>query len=264
MRWISGILLSLFVVGVVLYAPVWSCQILVLFLAMFASFEMIDMINPHEHLVLKIAQVVLTGFGVGVFAFFFNTHNLVSFLFLVLASAMIFQMFRDTTAVEIRLQRAKNFVFITIYSSLTFGLLTLLFEDTHYQFWVFLTLAGTFLSDTFAFLIGMSFGKNKLAPKLSPKKTVEGLFGGFAGGILAAFAVQMIFWPEFPVILTLMIGFFIALFTALGDLSESLIKRGVGIKDSGTLIPGHGGLLDRVDGLLFSAPFVYLISFYYR
>jgi len=264
MRWISGIILSFFVVGIVLFAPIWACQIFFLFLAMFSTFEMIDMINPHEHLSLKIAQIFLTGFGVSVFAFFFNTHNLVSFLFLVLASAMILQMFRDTVALEIRLQRAKSFVFTIIYLSLPFGLLTLLFEETHYQFWVFLTLASTFFSDTFAFLIGVFFGKNKLAPKLSPKKTVEGLFGGFAGGIFAALAVQMIFWPEFPTVLTLMIGFFIALFTALGDLSESLIKRGVGIKDSGTLIPGHGGLLDRVDGLLFSAPFVYLISFYYR
>lgn len=124
-------------------------------------------------------------------------------------------------------------------------------------FWVLVLLAMTWLNDTFAYFIGHRFGLRKLASLISPGKTMAGFWGGFLGSSVGF----LIFWHFLPNPLNLVQGIFIVflvgLAAPLGDLSESLIKRSFGVKDSGNLIPGHGGMLDRIDALLFSAPVVY-------
>lgn len=111
-------------------------------------------------------------------------------------------------------------------------------------------------SDTGAYLIGMSFGKTKLFERHSPKKTWEGFIGGMALSIIAAIVISQYYQAIHPWqwILSAVI---IAIFGTYGDLSESMLKRSYQIKDSGNLLPGHGGLLDRFDGLLLAAPLVY-------
>lgn len=120
-------------------------------------------------------------------------------------------------------------------------------------------------ADTMAYLVGRAIGKRKLCPKLSPKKTVEGAIGGLFGGIIGAIIVYFIYRPIVigmsPTVVAIifgLIGLFGAFFTAIGDLLESYIKRKVGVKDSGKLIPGHGGILDRIDGLLLLIVFLYI------
>ena len=119
-------------------------------------------------------------------------------------------------------------------------------------------------SDTGAYLIGKAIGKHPLFPRVSPKKTWEGTFGGMLAGFTAAFILSL-FFTEFTLINWLVIAAIIVLMGSLGDLVESLFKRSINIKDSGTLLPGHGGLLDRFDGLLLSVPFIwfYLIIIAY-
>ncbi len=119
-------------------------------------------------------------------------------------------------------------------------------------------------ADTMAYLVGRAIGKRKLCPKLSPKKTVAGAVGGLIGGAIGALIVYFITRPVFdaisPIVTAVIfggIGLIGALLTEIGDLFESYIKRKVGIKDSGNLIPGHGGILDRIDGLLFLIVFLY-------
>jgi phosphatidate cytidylyltransferase len=118
-------------------------------------------------------------------------------------------------------------------------------------------LATVMASDTVAFFVGSAVGKRKLAPTISPGKTVEGALGGLLGGVGGALAVWAAGLPGVPAWHAGLLGAVVALLGMLGDLLESLLKRWAGIKDSGRLFPGHGGMLDRLDSVLFGSPVVY-------
>jgi len=126
--------------------------------------------------------------------------------------------------------------------------------------WIFFILVLAFSGDIAAFYVGRSIGKRKLCPAISPGKTVEGVIGLVMGSIIGCIIFQNFFYPTLPVIHAVILGFFGGIIGQIGDLCESAIKRSSGVKDSGTLILGHGGLLDRLDCLIFIVPFVY----YYR
>ncbi|MCS5696118.1 phosphatidate cytidylyltransferase [Desulfofundulus thermocisternus] len=122
--------------------------------------------------------------------------------------------------------------------------------------WLTFTLVGTWSSDTVAYFVGKSWGRRQLAPALSPSKTVEGALGSIVGSILAAVAF-IIIYPFLPRGLLLLLGLLLGVAAILGDLVESAFKRQAGVKDAGDIIPGHGGILDRFDSMLFTAPLVY-------
>lgn len=132
--------------------------------------------------------------------------------------------------------------------------------STHLLGFFFLVLMG---SDTGAYFAGRSFGKHKLAPKISPGKTVEGLIGGMLAA--AAFAALATFWfiPELPYHFSIPLAIVMAAVGVLGDLAESAMKRGSNTKDAASILPGHGGLLDRLDSLLFNAPILYYFASFY-
>ncbi|MBI3178378.1 MAG: phosphatidate cytidylyltransferase [Deltaproteobacteria bacterium] len=121
-----------------------------------------------------------------------------------------------------------------------------------------MALLCTWAADTGAYFAGRAFGRHKLYPKVSPGKTVEGAVGAVAVAVAVAFALRGFFALPLSTAHTVVVGCILALFGIIGDLCESLIKRAVGAKDSGTLIPGHGGVLDRFDGVMFAAPAMYL------
>jgi phosphatidate cytidylyltransferase len=122
---------------------------------------------------------------------------------------------------------------------------------------VLLLLAIVMTADTAAFFVGSAFGRHKLAPAVSPGKTVEGLVGGLVGGIVGALVVRSAGLRSLPLAHAVWLGFGAAALGTAGDLAESLLKRWAGVKDSGALFPGHGGMLDRLDSLLFAAPVLY-------
>jgi phosphatidate cytidylyltransferase len=126
--------------------------------------------------------------------------------------------------------------------------------------WFLLALVTSWLTDTFAYLSGRTFGKHLMTPVLSPKKTWEGFAGGVVGGILTAVIANMYFGVGMRPIIAALAGVVIVLAATAGDLAESLLKRQTGVKDSGTLIPGHGGVLDRIDSQLFVFIVVYYIA----
>jgi len=117
------------------------------------------------------------------------------------------------------------------------------------------------LTDTGAYYTGRTIGRHKLAPRISPGKTIEGAIGGLVMGTLAGYVSKLTFFPEIQTAHCLILGAVIAIVGQIGDLAESLLKRGSDVKDSGRLLPGHGGILDRIDSILFSAPVLY---FYFR
>ena len=161
-----------------------------------------------------------------------------------------------------RINRLQFQVFGLFY--IGFGLLSMGFlrhnalinsESTDQIILSFATIIGIWVSDTFAYLSGRMLGKRKLSPHISPNKTIE----GFAGGLIVTVVFEILFLSVFNSTSTWYIaaifGALLACTTTLGDLVQSLWKRNMGIKDSGTLIPGHGGILDRIDGVLLAAPF---------
>lgn len=131
--------------------------------------------------------------------------------------------------------------------------------------WILLVLPTVWLADSGAYFIGRSFGRHKLSPRLSPKKTWEGYLGGVVVGTLGAVGLTYLWqiWagPEFSItpLQAALLGFLLSTITTLGDLGESMIKRQSGVKDSSNLIPGHGGVFDRIDSWLWAA----LIGYYF-
>ncbi len=123
--------------------------------------------------------------------------------------------------------------------------------------WVFLLLVIVMAGDTAAYYVGSSLGKRKLYPVVSPNKSVEGALGGLCGSIVGAFIAKATFFPELTVGDCLAAALLMGPMGQLGDLFESLLKRSFGVKDSGVIIPGHGGVLDRLDSILFAAPAAY-------
>ena len=117
----------------------------------------------------------------------------------------------------------------------------------------------TWAGDIGAFYIGSPFGQQPLAPRISPKKTVEGALGGMAATMVVAIAGSPWIWPRLPWAQAAVAGLLLAMVGILGDLCESAVKRGAGVKDSGGLIPGHGGVLDRLDSLMFACPVLYAL-----
>ena len=126
--------------------------------------------------------------------------------------------------------------------------------------WIFFILVLAFSGDIAAYYVGRGIGRRKLLPEVSPGKTVEGTIGLFAGSIIGCILFRQLFFPILPLLHTVILGLVGSVAGQLGDLCESALKRTAGVKDSGTLLPGHGGILDRLDCLMFITPFVY----YYR
>ncbi len=125
--------------------------------------------------------------------------------------------------------------------------------------WIYFVLAITWLQDAFAYFIGKRLGRHKMAPGLSPKKTWEGAAGGMIGAIIAGVAATFILGLPISPLAGAALGAVGGIVGPLGDLAESMIKRQVGLKDAGNIIPGHGGLLDRVDSLMFTAPALFYL-----
>ena len=126
--------------------------------------------------------------------------------------------------------------------------------------WIFFILVLAFSGDIAAYYVGKGMGRRKLLPEVSPGKTVEGTIGLFAGSIIGCILFRQLFFPILPVSHTVILGLVGSVAGQLGYLCESALKRAADVKDSGTLLPGHGGILDRLDCLMFITPFVY----YYR
>jgi phosphatidate cytidylyltransferase len=125
--------------------------------------------------------------------------------------------------------------------------------------WIYYACAITWLQDTSAYFVGRRFGRHKLAPILSPKKTWEGAAGGMLGAILTGAVCVLLLGLPITLLQGALLGLVGGIVGPLGDLCESLIKRQVGLKDAGSLIPGHGGILDRADSLLFTVPILYYL-----
>ena len=149
-------------------------------------------------------------------------------------------------------------VFPGVYLGVPIGAMVLI-QTLHGRETLFLLMLTVFGSDTGQYYSGRLFGRTPLAPIVSPKKTVEGAAGGFVCGVLIMIVVGGRWLPAVSVVFRALLGAAIVALGIAGDLFESMLKRSAGVKDSSSLIPGHGGILDRIDALLFAAPVYYVV-----
>ena len=182
----------------------------------------------------------------------------------VVLAAVLIIAFTDALLFEEQIDDAPRRVGLAllgaVYPGLLLSALVRLRQHPRGEWWILLALTVTWMNDTCAYFAGRAFGRRKLYPRISPSKTWEGAIGGALGSMAGAIAVQLLWIPQLPTWGAALIGAGAALLGPLGDLSESMLKRAFGAKDSGHLLPGHGGMLDRIDALIFNAPFVLLCA----
>lgn len=181
---------------------------------------------------------------------------------LVLAGVLVIAC-ADALFFEENLVQAPRRVGLAVLGAVYFGVLMAalvrLRQLENGQWWIVLTLSVTWLNDTGAYFAGRALGKHKMYERVSPSKTWEGFAGGAAASVAAALIVQHFWLPQLQPWRAAVIGATAAVVGPLGDLSESMLKRAYGAKDSGRLLPGHGGFFDRLDALVFVAPTVLLL-----
>lgn len=252
-RWLTGLPLAALLVIAILKVPVVYLKGLIVALSVLGAFEALTLTGSPK----KIAGVVMVALATAVAVFLPGFKVILWPLLFIIACVLHFGGKDDFQARTADLFR---FFFGVFYIVLLFPFLAHMMDLPGWRFWFFLLLTATFMADTGGYVFGRFLGKHKMAPNLSPGKTIEGFVGGCLFAVGGAFAVRQLISPTFPPVLLIIIALVIAVVGPLGDLSESLLKRGAGLKDSGRFIPGHGGLLDRIDALLFAAPVVFFMA----
>ena len=262
-----AVLLALYV-----FPPI-VLEIAVALLCLFATYEVLGATKlVHNRLELLLCLLVSVGLAVGHFSVLpLDLQDVVQGLIFVLlvGSFAVELKFHDSMNVS---QVSWGFFGALIVPYLMLSLVRIFqmdflpIRDTDFQigqFIVLLPLLAAWGADTCALFAGMFFGKHKLAPVVSPKKTVEGAVGGVVGGavlvLLAALLMNTFLDLDMPIWAALVLGGVGAVLGEIGDLSFSIIKRQTGIKDYGHIFPGHGGVLDRFDSVLFVAPFAEIL-----
>ena len=233
----------------------------ILVFALDEFFKLIEQKTPH--LISKLFNIL---FGLIIFFSAFLYLEEISIIALPI-SALVYLLFLFASTIVI--DRADIFntiiysVFAQMYITLPLCLLLLISYDyklpntIFYFAFVLAIFVFIWVNDTFAFLTGVTIGKHKLLERISPKKTVEGFVGGIFFTVLAGVGFSF-FFTEYSIYFWIIFALIASLFATLGDLFESLIKRTYKVKDSGNLIPGHGGILDRIDSLLIVIPAIYV------
>jgi phosphatidate cytidylyltransferase len=257
-----------------LFWNAWSFHLLFLIIATGSVWEFLQMTLPndvHKNLrkiigtiagFLVVSTIYTSNFGLSDVFYtannpvIFDNKNILNFILFLSFSWLIIELFLKA---ELPFNNIALMIFSLIYVAIPFSILTY-FSFSKANVFSPNVVAGilflTWANDSFAYLVGSKIGKTPFFLRVSPKKTWEGTIGGgvfcmITAGIIAQFFTQLsgIDW--------VIIGGIIAVFGTIGDLVESLLKRSVGVKDSGSFMPGHGGFLDRFDAFLFCIPFVY-------
>jgi phosphatidate cytidylyltransferase len=243
----TGIVLIPAILAVILYAPAWAFTLAAGAIALLTLREYLDLaekhgmpaVSPIAYLAGAALMVWPAGWAPG--------HALLVIAVLVLVML-------PRRPLEKALGGAAATVFGVLYVALPFALLSALRWSPKGQALVLYVLILTWISDTAAYYAGRSLGRHKLAPRVSPGKTWEGAIGSLLAALVFGYFGMEHILPGVPLWLNLATAGAVNVAGQFGDLAESALKRGAGAKDSGGLLPGHGGLLDRVDALLFAIP----------
>jgi phosphatidate cytidylyltransferase len=257
-RWLTGILLAAVMLAVIIFA---SAEILAAIITIFiigGVWEYNRIVFGKGFLKEKI-EINIFAIVLPAVVLFGNSQLLVSVLtFSILCVFILFLWSVKESTFDVMLVAKVIFGIMYIPLLTSHFILLRLLENGVY--WILFVLIISIVGDTAGLYIGKYFGKNKLSVLVSPGKTIEGTIGLVVGSVLGCLIFSYFFFPDVSCVHILIISFVGSIIGQLGDLCESAIKRNYGLKDASSLLPGHGGLLDRMDSLIFVAPFVY----YYR
>lgn len=271
-RIISGALAGAVVIFILVCLPNYVCNIAATILALIGTHEFIKAINAYGY--KPIRSISYASCFILLFIGQFGLREIYKWAFAFLGvmtiACLIYAFFIRkglTTLIDISFT---FFVVLYVDILLSFFLLTYYINRNGVQvgrYLVWYIMFGACLTDAFAYFVGVKFGKHKLCPEISPKKTVEGAIGGIVGCIvsLLAYTFALNKFCSFGInyISIGLISVFVAIFAQLGDLVASSIKRSAKIKDFGNILPGHGGVLDRIDSVLFVSPIIYYFLAYF-
>ncbi|HYH08100.1 MAG TPA: phosphatidate cytidylyltransferase [Thermoanaerobaculia bacterium] len=254
-REITAIVLAPLVIWLIGWAPAYAYNIAMAIIAVLAMYEFLDLGRHKGYAVpiplcVAIMLVIIAAFVIEDLSVEFGMFAAL----LLIPASYVF----SKKPLEDSLPSSAIAVLATTYVGMLSGSLIRLRHDFDVG-WklVFFLLLVVWLGDSGAYYVGKTFGKHKLSPRISPKKTIEGLMGGIGASIITALVVHFTFFPEFPLLHAIIAGCILSFAGVVGDLAESMWKRSADVKDSGTLLPGHGGFLDRFDSILFTAPILY-------
>ena len=180
---------------------------------------------------------------------------------ITVATMVLTMLRRDDPPAMLDAASATLFPFLLVGLTLAYAVGLRAVDDRAGRDLPLLLLLSLAASDSAALYVGRALGRHRLAPRLSPKKSVEGAVAGLLAAVLAAFVARWTFYTRLPALHCVVLGLLLGAAGIAGDLTESMVKRATGAKDSSTLLPGHGGLLDRADSLLFTAPVLYYYYF---
>lgn len=262
------------IIALALFLQSWVMVLLVVALALFSQFELVRAMSTSGKSVIKSVSYVFAAMSAVVFLLAYYNRTIAQnmpvymiMLFVILCiAAFIIAIFSK----EYSADSVMNTIFTFIYPQLFFVMFYLLIIGNIANYGqMFAMFAMVFipalLSDTLAYFFGKSFGKKKLCPTISPKKTIVGSVAGIAGGVIGALIVCLIVYllgyTVGNIIIYTIVGALLAAISQIGDLSASFIKRALDIKDFGKLLPGHGGILDRIDSVIFCIPIVFILAF---
>jgi phosphatidate cytidylyltransferase len=258
-RWITGLTALPFLVFLVYKGGLFFTT-LVSAAGLVALWEYYRIALPGK---AKLTSAVILWWGYGICcaiiwaAYAVGTDLILSLAALNLVAIALISMFEfkaDRSVLNVIIRQIQGIAYIPVM----LGFLVLIRENQSGAVWIFLLLAVIFAGDTSAYYVGSYWGRHKLSPAISPGKTIEGAVGGLAANLAVGAIGKTLFLPGLPWSLSLL--FFLAVGVAgqLGDLFESEMKRSSNIKDSSNILPGHGGVLDRIDALLFASPVAYI------
>lgn len=251
----TGFLIAPALLVLIFWGPSFTLPLMVLIATFLGLREFYTLALPRSK---KIERIIGIGSGLilNLLLAFGNLDKTPLFLVLILLLLLVLSMGTSEnlattiTQVGVSLFGILYIGFLLSYVSLIRGL-------PNGKAWALFLIVTVWAGDIFAFSGGSLFGKHKLYPRISPKKTYEGLIGGILGSILLAMAFALLFLPEVNKGICVLLAIGMGIFGQLGDFSESMLKRSAQVKDSGNLIPGHGGMLDRMDSFLLASPFLY-------
>lgn len=261
-REITSIALAPLLVWIVGWAPDWLFTVMIFLITTLALWEFLVLGERKGYPLQKTLSLFLLWFLLS--AFVLESVSVEMGVFAALLIVPAAYVFSRSDLGEALPASAVTVLSILYIGMLGGALLRLRLDfDPHGAKLVFFLLLVVWMGDAGAYYVGKSFGRRKLSPRVSPKKTIEGGLGGIATSLVAATIIHFTFFPQFALLHALICALLLSISGVVGDLAESMWKRSADVKDSGTLIPGHGGFLDRFDSIFFSAPILYSYWFLY-
>jgi len=263
-RWITSLVAIPLLVLIISIGGTFWLAVVINAICIMALWEYFFIVLNKDRKITAISFQILaffTGSAV-LWAAYFHSFNMVLdiiVLNVVISTLISLPKFKSDSSVwEIVFKQVVGIIYIPLFLSY----IVLIRNGDDGVLWIFLLLSVVFMGDTGAYYLGSYFGKHKLCPAISPNKTVEGALGGLAATLGSGALIKTFFLPLLPWGLSVLFFISIGLAGQVGDLFESQIKRVAHIKDSGAILPGHGGILDRIDAVLFAAPVAYIFKEY--